>query len=297
MEILITGINGMLGSVVASELSKDHKIIGLDLLPECSKVSDIEYYPCDISDENQARRITKKLSPDLIINCAAMTSVDGCEENQEKAKQINVDGTINMIKVGEEHKSQFIQISTDYVFDGTSGPYSEYDKTNPINYYGKTKLEAELALIQSSLLWTILRSNVLFSTSLTEKASFVSWVYQKLSANEKINIVNDQFCNPTSVHHLTYAIKKIIEAGAHGIYHYAGKDYLNRFEFALQIADTFNLDNRLINKTTTRALQQKAPRPYKSGLKTDKIENELGILTYYLKDTLQTMKTPGDADE
>ena len=158
-------------------------------------------------------------------------------------------------------------------------------------------IEAELELIQSSVSWTILRTNVLFSDNLAEQASFVSWVYQNLRKNEKINVVNDQFGNPTYVHDLAYAIEKIIEQDAHGIYHYAGKDYINRFEFALQIADTFGLDNRLIHKTTTRSLNQIAARPYKAGLKTDKIESELEIPTYYLKDTLQTIKRSGECNE
>lgn len=296
MEILITGVNGMLGSAIAAQLLDKHKIIGSDIQDSCQKVANIQYYQCDIADDSQINRLAKHVAPKIIINCAAYTNVDGCEVDPDNARKINVDGLINIIEIGRQHDSQIIQISTDYVFDGTNGPYTEYDQTNPVNKYGETKLEAEIALIQSNLIWTIIRSNVLFSTNLNEPASFVSWVYQKLSGNEKINVVNDQYCNPTSVHHLALAIEKVIEKDAHGIYHYSGKDYLNRFEFALQIADTFNLDNRLINKTTTRALQQKAPRPYKAGLKTDKIEDELHIQTYGLKETLQSIKIPGDSE-
>ncbi len=297
MDILITGINGMLGGAIASQLCQKHKITGLDILPNYVKSGDVKYFQCDISNQKQTKIISKQIHPNIIINCAAYTNVDGCETNPKKADNINIHGLQNMITIGKKYNSQIIQISTDYIFDGTTGPYSEYDKTNPINKYGESKLQAEIELIQSDLVWTIIRTNVLFSTSLTEEASFISWVYQKLLNNDKINVVNDQFCNPTNVDHLAYAIEKVIENDAHGIYHYAGKDYINRFEFALQIADTFNLDNRLLNKTTTRSLQQKAPRPYKAGLKTEKIESELGILTYNLKETLEKMKRSGEIDE
>ena len=297
MVILITGVNGMLGKALSTELLKSHTIIGLDTDKKNLGDSDIEYYECDITDINILKRNTKEISPELIINCAAYTNVDGCETNKEKAHLVNVIGMHNIIEFAREKQAAVFQISTDYVFDGTKGPYSEYDITNPINYYGETKLDAELELIQSGLVWTIIRTNVLFSTSLTDKSSFVSWVFQKLSNNEKIFVVNDQFCNPTSVYHMVGAISDMIKQKAHGIYHYAGKNYLNRFEFALQIADTYNLDNRLINKTTTRSLKQKAARPYKAGLKTEKIETELNIQTFYTKDTLHFMMRSGGTDE
>ena len=297
MKILITGSNGMLGSVLASQLSINYKVFGIDIQPASLENSSLIYHQCDITNKNILQKIIDDINPTIIINCAAFTNVDGCETDIETARAVNVGGIANLIDILNGSNFHLIQISTDYVFDGTSGPYSEFDKTNPINNYGKLKLEAELELIQSNVNWTIVRTNVLFSDNLSEPASFVSWVYQNLIKNEKINVVNDQFGNPTYVHDLAYAIEKIIEQDAHGIYHYAGKDYINRFEFALQIADTFGLDNRLINKTTTRSLKQIAARPYKAGLKTDKIESELEISTYNLKDTLQAIKRSGESNE
>lgn len=297
MNILITGVNGMLGSVLAARLSGNYQVNGLDIHPTLKKDLNIQYYQADITDIKKLNSLTQKIEPLMIINCASLTNVDACEAEPEKARAINVGGVENLIELCQSSNAHLIQISTDYVFDGTSGPYSENDETNPINHYGKTKLEAELALVESGINWTILRTNVLFSEDLSEKASFVSWVYNNLKNNEKINVVNDQFGNPTFVNHLAYAIEKIIEQDAHGIYHYSGRDYLNRFEFALQIADAFELDNRLINKTTTRSLKQMAPRPYKAGLKSDKIEAELEIKTYNLKESLLVIKRAGEADE
>ncbi|MFP4548577.1 MAG: dTDP-4-dehydrorhamnose reductase [Fidelibacterota bacterium] len=297
MNILITGVNGMLGSVLAARLSGNYQVNGLDIHPTLKKDLNIQYYQADITDIKKLNSLTQKIEPLMIINCASLTNVDACEAEPEKARAINVGGVENLIELCQSSNAHLIQISTDYVFDGTSGPYSENDETNPINHYGKTKLEAELALVESGINWTILRTNVLFSEDLSEKASFVSWVYNNLKNNEKINVVNDQFGNPTFVNHLAYAIEKIIERDAHGIYHYSGRDYLNRFEFALQIADAFELDNRLINKTTTRSLKQMAPRPYKAGLKSDKIEAELEIKTYNLKESLLVIKRAGEADE
>ncbi len=297
MDILITGVNGMLGSALATRLAKNYQVTGLDIQKTNVKNPPIDYIQGDITDLKNLKRLTKLTKPLIIINCAAMTSVDSCEKSPDVARSVNVEGLKNLIELSKENNSHLIQISTDYVFDGTSGPYGESDPTKPINVYGQTKLDSEMSLIKSDIHWTILRTNVLFSEVLTEQASFLSWVYQNLKKNEKISVVNDQFGNPTYVHNFAYAIEQIIEQDAHGIYHYAGKDYLNRFEFALQIADTFDLDNRLINKTTTRSLNQAAKRPYKSGLKTDKIETELEIKTFNLKDTLLVIKRAGEMNE
>ncbi|MBN2279482.1 MAG: dTDP-4-dehydrorhamnose reductase [Candidatus Marinimicrobia bacterium] len=297
MNILITGSTGMLGSALATHLSSNYKVFGIDIHPENIKNAPQVYQQCDITDVKSLQKIITDVKPSIIINCAANTSVDGCEKDVEKARAINVGGVQNLVQILAGSNMHLIQISTDYIFDGTAGPYSENDKTNPINNYGKMKLESELELVQSNVNWTILRTNVLFSDNLTEPASFVAWVYQNLKKNEKINVVNDQFGNPTYVYDFTRAIERVIERDAHGIFHYGGKDYVNRFEFALQIADTFGLDNRLINKITTRFLKQLAPRPYKAGLKTNKIETELEISTSNLKDVLESIKRSGETDE
>ncbi|MBN2600901.1 MAG: SDR family oxidoreductase, partial [Candidatus Marinimicrobia bacterium] len=189
---------------------------------------------------------------------------------------------------GKEIK--LIQISTDYVFDGSAGPYAEDQPTKPINYYGQTKLDAEKLIQKSAIPWTIIRTNVLYGNTTVQKASFVRWVIDKLQRFETISIVNDQFGNPTWSFGLAEAIQKIIANNAGGLYHYAGKDYISRFEFALKIAGVYNLDPMLIRKITTRALNQKAPRPYKAGLTCTKIIKELNVPFYSIIESLNRMK-------
>ena len=157
-KILITGGDGQLGNCFSSMFGEKHKLL---------RPPEQEF---DITNINQVKTIIKKYNPEIIVNCAAITDVDGCENNPILAKNINALAIKNLLDV---FKGFFIHISTDYVFDGKEGPYKEGDIPNPINIYGKTKLFGEEIVKNHSKQWIILRTNVLFG--LASKASFVSW--------------------------------------------------------------------------------------------------------------------------
>jgi dTDP-4-dehydrorhamnose reductase len=215
------------------------------------------------------------IDPDVILNLAALTDVDGCELDPQKAKDINVSGVKNLCRGFSGH---FIQISTDYVFDGESGPYSEEDQPNPQSVYGKTKLSADNWLIDNYSKSTIIRTNVLYSYTKRTKASFLKWIVDSLNDNQNIKVVNDQWNNPTWTESLSSVIYKIIDNQAFDLYHYGDRDILNRFDFSILISKVFNLDSSLIMPISSDELNQIAPRPRKSGLITKKIESELGII-------------------
>ena len=172
----------------------------------------------------------------------------------------------------------FIQISTDYVFDGKSGPYSEEDEPNPKSVYGKTKLFADNWLLDNYSKSTIIRTNILYSYTKRTKASFLKWVVDSLNDNQNIKVVNDQWNNPTWTESLSSVIYKIIDNQAFDLYHYGDRDIFNRFDFSILISKVFNLDSSLIMPISSDELNQIAPRPRKSGLITKKIESELGII-------------------
>jgi len=290
MNILITGANGMLGEECVRKLSKSHTITACDLQDGLEYNGSAVYQKLDIIDQKVVKDIVENVQPELIINCAAYTDVDGSEINRETAWNINAGGVRNLLSAMAGINCMLIHISTDYVFDGSSGPYAEDQPTKPINYYGQTKLDAEKLIQKSGLPWAIIRTNVLYGNTTVQKASFVRWVVEKLQRFETISIVNDQFGNPTWSFGLAEAIQKIIDKKATGLYHYAGKDYISRFEFALKIAGVYDLDPMLIRKTTTRALKQIAPRPYKAGLTCEKIKKELNIPFYSIIESLNRMK-------
>jgi len=291
MNILITGANGMLGEKCTLRLSEKYEVYASNLHEKLLFDSDVDYFQVDLTQPQTVKKAIEEVEPEFVVNCAAYTDVDGSEENKELAKDVNVNGVKNLVKYLKPYGSHIIHISTDYVFDGTDGPYKEEDEIQPVNYYGKTKYDSEGVLISSSLPFTIIRTNVLFGNSQSKEANFVNWVVENLKQGNSIKVVNDQFNNPTWVDSLAEVIEKVIDKRLEGVYHYGGDDYISRFEFALEIADVFSLDNKLIEKVATRALGQKAKRPYKAGLISDKLEKSLDVKIYSIKDALKKMKT------
>jgi len=290
MKILITGANGMLGEECTNLLSGLYQVIACDLQERLLFSSPVIYKPLDITNPMMVKEVINRYQPDVVINCAAFTDVDGAEKNQQNAWNVNVKGVQYLVDFLTPIKGAIIQISTDYVFDGTVGPYNEQQIPQPINFYGKTKLASEKILQDSALPWTILRTNVLFGNTTTQQASFVRWVIEKLRRFETIRVVNDQYGNPTWSYALANAVARVIETGKHGLYHYAGVDYLNRFQFALKIAGIYELDPTLIRSITTRKLRQLAPRPFRAGLSCEKIARELHVKFYTIMEALTQMK-------
>ena len=266
--ILITGAYGQLGESCSHYLKNNYKLILSGIAPLNNSIK------LDITDQQSVNNFLEKNNPDVIINLAAFTDVDKCELEEKKAYEINFNGVKNLCKNFSGH---FIQISTDYVFDGMNGPYNEDDKTNPISIYGKTKLDAENWLIDNHSKSTILRSNVIYSYSQKTKASFLKWIVESLIAKKPIEVVNDQWNNPTWTYSITKIINLLIEHEQYGLFHYADKDILNRFQFAQLIAKVFELNDSMISPISTDVLNQQAPRPMKSGLLTKKIESVLEI--------------------
>lgn len=267
--LLITGAYGQLGDACVKFLKNNYNITLSGVSPSDGGVH------LDIRSKSSIKKVLSDIDPDVILNLAALTDVDGCELDPQQAKDINFSGVKNLCR---DFSGHFIQISTDYVFDGKSGPYSEEDEPNPKSVYGKTKLFADNWLLDNYSKSTIIRTNVLYSYTKRTKASFLKWVVDSLNDNQNIKVVNDQWNNPTWTESLSSVIYKIIDNQAFDLYHYGDRDILNRFDFSILISKVFNLDSSLIMPISSDELNQIAPRPRKSGLITKKIESELGII-------------------
>lgn len=227
--------------------------------------------------------------PDVVINAAAFTNVDLSETERETAWKINVKGVEYLAEACRTIDAKIIHISTDYIFNGLNGPYDENAKADPLGYYGRTKLASENALKISAVTYSVIRTNVLYGIA-NSRPDFVRWVINSLSDKKQISVVNDQFNNPTFVEDLVQAINKIIEFDKYSLYNIGGKDFINRFEFAMLIAEYFNLDKNLIKPIITEELKQPAKRPLKSGLITIKAETELGYKPHSIIEALGMIK-------
>ena len=283
--ILITGTSGQLGNAVLNEF-QDYEILAVDLIPTAIQSRSIEFKSLDITKKDEVKSVIQSFKPEIILNLAAMTDVDACEENPELAEEIN-SNCLNYFL--DEFRGTFVQISTDYVFDGENGPYGVDSKPSPINYYGKSKLAAENAIRGGRNAWVILRTNVLYGAG-GSPASFVRWVTESLKIGNEIRVVDDQYGNPTWTGSLAESIKLLIVLNSEGLFHYGGADFISRHQFALKVAETYNLDQSLIKKISTEELGQLAKRPLQSGLTTNKIEETVGIRTYGIGYCLRKVK-------
>ena len=280
--ILLTGSYGQLGSSFRKLFHSKYEIF-------CSGKN---YDPkngiyLDITNPILYNDVLNFVKPDVVINFAALTNVDLCEQKPELAYSINLGGITNLIDL---FNGPIIQISTDYVFDGVNGPYEESDITNPINIYGASKLESEKILLQNSMDNLVIRTNVLYDYIDNTSASFLNWVIQSLIKENEINIVEDQWSNPTWTSSLAVVIEKAIDEGLSGLIHWGDGDWINRYEFANKIADTFNLKTSLIKPILTSDLNQKAIRPLKSGLKTDFVQKNLNLEPPTIEECLDSIK-------
>ncbi|MEO8447891.1 MAG: NAD(P)-dependent oxidoreductase [bacterium] len=279
MKILLTGANGLLGQAITSIFTRETEDTLILTSVEEKVFLDYghKYATLDITKKDDVKDLIDFHSPDVIINCAAFTNVDKCETEREFTWKINVDGVKNLIIAARRNNSKIIHFSSDYVFDGKNGPYTEDAVPNPISFYGRQKLASENALVTSDLPYTIIRSLVLYGIGNNIKPNFALWMIDMLKKNSPIQVVTDQVSNVTIIDDLAYGTLKIIERNCSGIYNIAGSDILSRYDFAMKACEVFKLNKELVMPITTAMLNQPAPRPLKSGLTTFKMESELGF--------------------
>jgi dTDP-4-dehydrorhamnose reductase len=274
--VLITGANGLLGQKLVKDFHPQYKVIACDLQPQSYlSFPDLAHESLNITDRRKLGFQISLYHPEVVINAAAYTDVDGCEIHKDEAWAVNVGGVKNLVDLCRKEKIKLIHLSTDYVFNGEEGPYSEDALPDPVNFYGETKLESEKIIKDSGIDFLIIRTNVLYGFGNRVKPNFFLSLLDKLSKNEKIKVVTDQFNNPTLADNLSSCILEMVKKDVSGVYHIAGSEYLSRYDFAVKVAKSFDLHKNNILPTRTELLQQQAKRPYRGGLKTDRAQKVL----------------------
>jgi len=244
----------------------------------------------NIADEKTVSTVLKSIVPEVVIHAAAMTNVDGCESDRELAWSINAQGTKNIALECRTIHARLIYVSTDYVFDGKVGLYSEQHKTNPINYYGLTKLNAERFVRELCRDSAIARTSVIYGWHAI-KMNFATWIVNSLRNHEQVNVAMDHYNSPTLADDLAEILRKIVEDEASGVYHTCGDERISRYKFALKIAETFKLDTSLIKPAKMAEIKAWiAKRPRDSSLSIEKLRRDLDIDPPELVDALHRMK-------
>ena len=291
MKILLTGANGLLGQKLCSLLMQQNELSFLATGKGHNRMSflpDAQYKEMDICNEEQVKMVMDNYQPTIVIHGAAMTQVDNCEVNPSKALDVNLQGTQNLVKSAERIGAFFIYISTDFVFDGNGkGMYTELDQPNPINFYGKSKLQAEECVQQSALKWAIVRTVLVFG--LVEdgsRSNIILWVKKSLESSKAIRVVADQWRTPTLAEDLAIGCWLIAQKQAAGIFNICGEDWLCPYDMAIQTAEFFQLDPSLISATNASEFKEVGKRPLKTGLDISKAKQELGYKPHSFQEGL-----------
>ncbi len=295
MKILVTGSNGLLGQHLVKMLLETtaHQIIatgrGENRLPfEISAL--YNYFSLDITDGIAVNDFLLNHKPNIIIHAAAMTQPDPCELNPVECWNVNVTATRFLVSAAESNAAKFIYISTDFVFDGTAGPYNETDIPNPVNYYGSSKLAAEKAVVESNTEWAIVRTVLVYGNILVgNRTNIINWVKENLENNRPIKVVGDQWRTPTYVEDLAKGVLLVVEKSATGIYHISGEEGMSPYEMAIAVASYLQLNTSLMTEVNADTFTQPAQRPLKTGFVIDKAKKELGYQPLSFASTLQKM--------
>jgi dTDP-4-dehydrorhamnose reductase len=290
-KVLVLGANGLLGQSLIEQFKNDFEVIASSVEDEkYFENEDIPYFQTDLTMRYDVADLINAAAPDIIINCAAMTNVDLCEKEREMTWKLNVKAIENILESCQNKKPLIVQISSDYVFDGNDAPYSEIDVVNPVSYYGRSKLSAENIVKNAPYDYIIARTQILYGTGKNVRPNFVTWVINALRQNEKIRIVNDQKNTPTYVNDLSEGLYRLIMLKEYGLFHISGSESISRYDFAMKIADVFNLNSELIEEITSDELQQSALRPQNSSFVQNKFINRTRWETHNITDGLQLLK-------
>ena len=280
MKVFVTGVAGQLGHDVMNELSKrGYEGVGTDLAPEYSGVQDnspvtkMPYVSLDITDASAVQATIKEVKPDVIIHCAAWTAVDMAEDDDkvEKVRAINAGGTQNIANVAKELDAKMVYISTDYVFDGQGEQPWEPDCKDykPLNVYGQTKLEGELAVANKLDKYFIVRIAWVFGLN---GKNFIKTMLNVGKTHDTIKVVNDQIGTPTYTYDLARLLVDMVETDKYGYYHATNEGgYISWYDFTKEIYRQAGLDTKVLPVTTAEYGLSKAARPFNSRLDKSKL--------------------------
>jgi len=278
MKVLITGAYGLIGSRILELAPKNWEIITLSNELKKGEFKNTVHVNADIRDFEKIEKVFFKYEPSWILHLAAYTDVNRAEREKNLAYEINCLGTKNIAVASKKVGAKLIFLSTDHVFDGKSGNFKEENKTNPINYYGFTKLKGEEEVLKNAANYTILRISYPYRAKFEPKSDPFRFILKSLTTGKSLKLVSDQFITPTFIDDLSLVIFSIIKRNIFGLYHSAGRECLNFFDMGKLICKIFGLDEKLITETSLEMFVKESGRiakqPKKSCLDSSNLKNK-----------------------
>ena len=285
-KILVTGSAGLIGTQIVKDLLDNHKQVYScynKTKPELGIITHL-----DLTKKDDIVNTMNRIKPDVVIHLGAMTDVELCETETELAKKINTDATEILALESEKYNTFFVYMSTDYVFDGKVGMKKENDKTNPINFYGKSKLDGERVFKKITTPNIIVRTSTPFGIH-SKKISFPIWVKKNLELKKEISVVVNQYTSPSYVPNISKMIIEIMERKITGIIHLAGATKISRYDFAVQISKIINVNKQFLKLTKMDQMDWKAQRPADSSLSVSKANKILKNKPEKIEDSLKLL--------
>ena len=272
--ILITGASGLLGSNLASYAGQiGHQVIATYNRNNI-EIPGVQCVQIDLTDSQAVENLLQGYRPDWVVHCAAATDVDWCEAHEQETFLTNAEASRHVALQSKRSGSGLIYISTDSVFDGQSGYYGEKDTVGPVNVYAASKLAGELAVLDEINDVLILRTNI-YGWNARDKRSLAEWILDRLDLGQDVGGFCDVIFTPVLVNDLAEIVFSMMEEHMHGVYHVGSSTACSKYDFALQLADVFNLDGQSIRPIPIREANLRAPRPMNTSLNTGKLKRDL----------------------
>ena len=287
LRILVTGANGLLGQSLLYLAQGRHELLATGRGPARGNHFGFPYAELDTTRPEDYERVIAEFKPDVLIHSAAMTQVDDCEKDPETCRQLNVDATRYCAEACARHGIHLIFISTDFIFDGANGPYSEEALPAPLSVYGWSKLHAEEAVKASGARYTLARTVLVIGyVPGLSRSNIILWARGALQRGERIRVVDDQVRSPTWSVDLAEGCLRIAERGALGVFHLSGPDTMSILELVQKVAEHAGLDAGLIDVVSSESLGQPAKRPPVTGFDISKARTELGFAPHSFREVL-----------
>ena len=277
MTVLVTGANGLVGSCVVARLDgAGEKVLAVGRGRSREVPARVEYVELDVSRSGALRELIASTAPRGVVHCAAMTDVDACESDPAQAWAVNVGATEQAALGCRDAGARLVALSTDYVFDGEGGPYSEDDQPNPRGVYARTKYVAEQAAQLLAPDCAVARVAAVYSGRRGAKRTFASAAAEQLAAGKEVRAFQDQLVSPTLADNAAEMVIGVLRSSERGIWHCAGASIVSRVEFCRALARKLRAEERLVVPVSMASAKLAAPRPARSALAVDKIQRLSG---------------------